>query len=72
LWTDGSKERDEYPYASSKEGDTNTGMKARVMCVPKTEQKTQSRDLKIFYAQELGRIGNAEFYVLPVPSRVEQ
>jgi hypothetical protein len=61
------KSRDEYPYASSKEGDTNTGKKARVMCVPKGEQDTQRGDVQTFYGRELGRVDNAEFYVLPVP-----
>ena len=59
--------RDEYPYASSKEGGTNTGRKAQVRCVPRTEQDTQSRDLRVFYGVELSRVDRAPFYVMPVP-----
>jgi hypothetical protein len=55
--------RDEYPFASSKEG----GRGARVMCVPVSEQLTQSADLPDFYATELGKVNGAAFYVFPVP-----
>jgi hypothetical protein len=37
------------------------------MCVPVSEQLTQSADLPDFYATELGKVNGAAFYVFPVP-----
>jgi hypothetical protein len=54
---------DEYPFASTKEG----GNGAQVLCVPNSEQLTQSIDLNSFYRQELNYGNWAEFYVLTVP-----
>jgi hypothetical protein len=67
LCPSGIEERDEYPYAASKEGGTNTGKRAQVMCVPVSEQNTQSADTRSFYKNELQRRDVAPFYVLPVP-----
>ena len=54
--------RDEYPFASTQEG----GQGSRVMCVPVSEQQTQSADLPQFYGSELSPASTA-FYVFPVP-----
>jgi RHS repeat-associated protein len=72
VWDDVSRSsvklsRDEYPFASSKEGGVNTGQKAQVRCVPRIENSTQGGDLGWFYDSELYRIDAAQFFVLPVP-----
>jgi hypothetical protein len=59
--------RDEYPYASSKEGGVYKGQKAQVLCVLVAEQNIQRDDLRNFYQNELNRVDNAPFYVVPVP-----
>lgn len=59
--------RDEYPFASSKEGGTNTGRKAQTLCVPVSQQGTQGYDLNTFYTGELLQLDGAPFYVVPVP-----
>jgi RHS repeat-associated protein len=58
--------RDEYPYASSKEGGVYDGQKANVLCVLVSEQKIQQKALRTFYFNELKRGNNAPFYVVPV------
>jgi deoxyribonuclease NucA/NucB len=57
LW-----ERDEYPFASTKEGGTG----AQVMCMPGWENRIQSGDLPDFYGNEL-LAGGDPFYVFTVP-----
>jgi RHS repeat-associated protein len=63
--------RDEYPFASTKEGGANlidvVGRKAFVKCVPVSEQNAQRDDLNAFYRVELNYVGNSPFYVIPVP-----
>ncbi len=62
-----SYSRDEYPFASTKEGGKNTGRQAFTLCVPVSEQGRQGYDLTTFYGGELFQVDNASFYVVPVP-----